>query len=88
MNDFKELAKREGAKFIQRCPDWDGKEIWQLLYDDPDGETPKVGIPILAVNGPNGAKLMSDAEFEDYLKYVSAFSDLGEKEEPEIEEID
>lgn len=88
MEGIKELAKREGAKFIQRCPDWDDTEVWQLLFEDPDEDTPKIGIPVLAMDDPNGAKLMSDSEFEKYLKYVGSVLTPEGIEEPEIEEID
>lgn len=87
MEGIKQLAKKEDAKFIQRCPDWNGNEVWQLLYDDPEGDVQEIGIPILAMEGPNGTKLMSDGEIDKYMEYTSSLPSPEEREESEIEEV-
>ena len=80
--DIMELARQEDALYIQSCPDWDEKEVWQLLFYDPESGPQSVGIPYLAVVESDGARIMSDEEIAEYMKQIS-----GESEEPFIGEV-
>ena len=82
--DILELAKKENALYIQSCPAWNGKEVWQLLFDDPDGDSLKIGIPFLAVVDGSNAEPLSDEMAEEYMKYVSETRNEDEEFDPEI----
>ena len=86
MATIKELAKQEKAKFLRRCPDWNGRAVWQLLFDAPE-EIQKIGLPCLAVVRASGARLMDDEETEEYMSDISGSIPEDEETEPEIESV-
>lgn len=65
----KQIARENGAKCIQKKPDWNGQEVWQMLFQMPGEPWECIGIPqfILFSENPH---VMSDNEAMDYMDYL------------------
>ena len=83
IDDVKKLARKEGAKYILTCPDWNGKKVYQLLFNEPD-EMQEIGIPTLVTLGWSGPKILSDKEAMEYQRSGSGDEDF----EPQITKVE
>ena len=75
MASFKEImqvAKNEGAEYVQKCPDLDGESVWQLYFYDPNEGFQETGISTFVVFGKNGHKILND---EQALKYMQTIDE-------------
>lgn len=79
-----DLAKKEEALYIQSCPEWNGTEIWQLLFEDPEEGVMEVGLPVLAYEKDGKAALLSSDQIDQYMDYTSETRQDDEEFEPEI----
>ena len=82
----KRVAKRNKATAIMRCPDWGDRQVWQMLFYDPNEEkTPFVGIPQYIFIDSDGAYQLSDDG--EAMEYMQSLDDTWNQDDEEIIEI-
>lgn len=64
------VGKKWGASQVERKPDWNGLEVWELLFYLPGEEIPCTGYPIFVVFSDNGYHVTDEDEALEYLNYL------------------
>lgn len=70
IREILKIAKRLGAKYIEKTPDWNGKEVWDVLFSAPDEETPIIGYPTYLLISGNQIEVINDDRCLEYIGYL------------------
>lgn len=73
MSDAKlafETAKKLGALYVDRCPDFIGKKVWCMIFYEPGDDIPQVGFPqyIFVENGE--CTISTEEQALSYMRFV------------------
>lgn len=91
----KKIAKENDAQFIESRPNWNGKEVWAMLFYDPTSgdEMPCTGYPEFIVMDKDGYFITEADTAMDYMRYLNQNYDYDEDDniigfEPELVKVE
>lgn len=76
----KKIAKENDAQFIESSPNWNGKEVWSMLFYDPASEEgiPCIGYPQYIVLDEDGYFITDADAAMEYMSYLDQNYDYDE----------
>lgn len=75
-----EIAKGLGAKYVEQTPDWNGKQVWNVLFSGPDEETPIIGYPTYILIEGDEVSVINDDRCLDYIEFLDETYGFDEKD--------